>query len=339
MAHESPVCVLADKIAIAETADVYFFSADIEYGRDIEVINDVRALDPRRQNIYLILVTPGGNPDVAYRIARCFREKYKDGKLTLLIPGECKSAGTLMALAADEIVMSDYGELGPLDIQVAQPDDLGTMNSGLTATTALAELRNESFLMFEKTFMEIKRRSFGQISFKTATEIACNLTVGLFAPIYQQIQAMQLGEVGRANRISGSYGRRLAGSNLRENAIDRLSVNYPSHSFVIDRKEAKVYFSDVREPNEIECELFKELGHYAMSVVAGANGTIDPWIEYLSTPLAKEAENEHKQNDGKSEAGADRGEQPPIHTQTTGGGSAHAADAPASGGNGAPTPV
>ena len=34
----------------------------------------------------------------------------------------CKSAGTLLALGADEIIMSNLSELGPLDIQLPDRD-------------------------------------------------------------------------------------------------------------------------------------------------------------------------------------------------------------------------
>jgi len=297
----------ADAVAAHLDADILLFNADLDYGVDTALITEVREREHRRKNLAVIVVTHGGDPDAAYRIGRCLRHKYK-GKISLLVSGMCKSAGTLLALVADEIVMSDYGELGPIDIQVAKPDDIGTLSSGLTATTALTELRNEAFLTFEKSMLEIKARSYSQISFKAASEVACSLTVGLFAPIYGQIQALQLGEVGRANRITGAYGRRLASRNVKEGAIDRLIVNFPSHRFVIDREEATNYFECVREPSEQECALFDQLGSVGLGPMHTSNHGIhihDPWIQYLSTEPKDDDDGERQQHSGDAATGAD----------------------------------
>ncbi|HZO94962.1 MAG TPA: hypothetical protein VFB22_14555 [Candidatus Baltobacteraceae bacterium] len=315
------VAASADVLANAVDADVLFFNADLDYGVDEALINIVRARERLRPNLVLVLVTLGGDPDAAYRIGRCLRQKYK-GKITIFVSGACKSSGTLLALVGDEIVMSDYGQLGPIDIQVAKPDDIGTMSSGLTATTALTELRNEAFLTFERTMLEIKRRSFSNVSFRAASEVASNLTVGLFAPIYAQVQALQLGEVGRANRITGAYGRRLASRNVKNEAIDRLIATFPSHTFVIDREEARHYFEVVREPSPEECDLFDLLGDVGLAPmhVQGSPAGMhvhEAIVEYLNTvPKDNEdaaQEQQQQQQPGETSAGADRREREALH--------------------------
>jgi ClpP class serine protease len=92
----------------------------------------------RRKNAILILVTEGGDPDAAYRIARCFQEHYE--LFTCIVPGYCKSAGTLITIGAHELVMTDGGELGPLDIQMSKKDELWESQSGLTVAAALNAL-------------------------------------------------------------------------------------------------------------------------------------------------------------------------------------------------------
>jgi len=64
----------------------------------------------------LILETPGGSGEVAEDIVRLLRDKYKE--IAIIIPGCAKSAGTLMAMAADEIVMEPVSALGPIDAQI-----------------------------------------------------------------------------------------------------------------------------------------------------------------------------------------------------------------------------
>lgn len=202
------VKALATQLANDTDADILLYNSDFQRPWDNYVIRKVRSLsDQRRSNVGLILVTHGGEPDAAYRIARYLQDCYD--RFTVYVPGRCKSAGTLAVLGANEIAMSDYGELGPIDIQVARPDEIATMASGLTASTALEQLRDESFAMFEKTMLSVYHKSGGAVSTKTAAEIATRLTIGLFAPIFSQIQAMHVGEVGRLNDITTAYGKRL----------------------------------------------------------------------------------------------------------------------------------
>jgi len=254
---------LAEAVASRLDADVFLYNGRLSRGNVRTVERRVLARK-RRKNVVLMLVTHGGDPDAAYILARLLQENYEH--FYGFVTGLCKSAGTIVMQGAHELVFAPQGELGPLDIQVARSDDLDAMDSGLTATTALQVLQQESFRLFESTFMEIKERSQGRISFKMATEIAANLTVGLFSPIYAQIQAMHVGEVGRANSIAAMYGERLSehGKNLKPGAVYELTFAYPSHSFVIDGKEAKQYFNLIREPENDEVVLAAALDVYAL---------------------------------------------------------------------------
>lgn len=64
----------------------------------------------------LILETPGGSGEVAEQIVRQIRKKFSD--VAVIVPGTAKSAGTIMAFAADEILMSPSSALGPIDAQI-----------------------------------------------------------------------------------------------------------------------------------------------------------------------------------------------------------------------------
>ena len=66
----------------------------------------------------LVLHTPGGLVLAATQIARAIRDR--KGKVTVFVPHYAMSGGTLIALAADEIVMSPHAELGPVDPQLGQ---------------------------------------------------------------------------------------------------------------------------------------------------------------------------------------------------------------------------
>jgi ClpP class serine protease len=66
----------------------------------------------------LVLHTPGGLVLAATQIARAV-SKHK-GKVTVFVPHYAMSGGTLIALAADEIVMCEHSVLGPVDPQLGE---------------------------------------------------------------------------------------------------------------------------------------------------------------------------------------------------------------------------
>ena len=206
----------------------------------------------RRKNVFFLLVTQGGDPDAAYRIARCLQEEYD--RFILYVSGCCKSAGTLVAVGAHELIISAHGELGPLDVQMSKKDELWATQSGLAVIDTLTTLRDNVLSAFEHFFLEIKRKSNDAITLKTATEIATDMTTGIFSPLYGQVDPLHVGEAGRAMSIASHYGQRLLvkSKNIEQEALKFLISKYPSHSFVIDREEASLLFKEVREPSNME---------------------------------------------------------------------------------------
>ncbi|MGH2523273.1 MAG: SDH family Clp fold serine proteinase [Anaerolineales bacterium] len=82
-----------------------------------EVLRAIKLTDPNVP-IDLILHTPGGLVLAAEQIAMALcRHK---AKVTVFVPHYAMSGGTLIALAADEIVMDDNAVLGPVDPQLGQ---------------------------------------------------------------------------------------------------------------------------------------------------------------------------------------------------------------------------
>ena len=250
----------ASRVAKARNADIFLFSGGIYPGTDNQLTLLVKKCRSR-QNVILMLTTMGGSPDTAYRIARCLREEYKLGEFILIVDSDCKSAGTLIALGAHKIVMSDEAELGPLDVQVYKEDEVGEMASGLTPIQALATLRVETFRHWEDSFGRLRYRH--ALSTRMAAQIAARMSIGLFRPIYEQIDPMRLGENQRAMMIGYHYGHRIKTDNVKDESIDRLLSGYPSHSFVIDRTEAKTLFSDVKSPTADEHALICEVKELA----------------------------------------------------------------------------
>ena len=68
-------------------------------------------------NVDLLLHTKGGDIDAAEKMMGMLRRIVGDAKIRVIVPDCAKSAGTLMVLGADAVVMSDMSELGPIDPQ------------------------------------------------------------------------------------------------------------------------------------------------------------------------------------------------------------------------------
>lgn len=72
--------------------------------------------DKNSKGLDFYVETPGGRGDAAEEIVRFTREKFE--KVNFVISGEAKSAGTILALSGDEILMTNSGSLGPIDAQL-----------------------------------------------------------------------------------------------------------------------------------------------------------------------------------------------------------------------------
>jgi len=79
------------------------------------VLAQIRSTPPD-QPIDLIIHTPGGLALAAEMIATAV--KLHQAKVTVIVPFYAMSGGTLIALAADEIIMEPYSVLGPVDPQI-----------------------------------------------------------------------------------------------------------------------------------------------------------------------------------------------------------------------------
>lgn len=82
-----------------------------------EVIRAIHLTDPEVP-LDLVLHTPGGLELASVQIARAVQAH--KGKVTVFVPHYAMSGGTLIALAADEIVMDCHAVLGPVDPQLGE---------------------------------------------------------------------------------------------------------------------------------------------------------------------------------------------------------------------------
>ncbi len=85
---------------------------------DSEQIMRAIHMTDRDVPIDLVVHTPGGLVLAALQIARALKKH--PARVTVFVPHMAMSGGTLIALAADEIVMSEHAVLGPVDPQLGQ---------------------------------------------------------------------------------------------------------------------------------------------------------------------------------------------------------------------------
>ena len=307
---EIPVRELVEVVAEENDADVFLYAGPLIPEGD-ETFISMCSGEEDRPNIVLYLTTLGGSADSAYRIARHLHSKYSQGKVILIVNSMCKSAGTLSAVGAHTIAMSDRGELGPLDVQIGERDEVFSYQSGLVAIQALVILQQRSFEYFEDAFLNLTTRSRGRITTRTAAEIASSLTGSLFGNIYSQLDPMRLGENYRHMLVAESYANRLAeATGVNGSALHKLLTEYPSHEFVIDRTEARGLFPDVRELSESERHLADCMAPVAETGLNSATPTIVNLTETLDEPPPSNALlSEHKkgrnQNDKEEEPASD----------------------------------
>jgi len=259
----------------------------------------------------VFLTTFGGDPNGGYRAARCLRHNYKH--VRLVVPSICKSAGTLIAIAADELAIGDLGELGPLDIQVRKGSELQESSSGLDIMQAVQAVTFHTQDAFHRVM--VGTRNLG-LSTRLCAEFAAALASGIAAPLIGQIDPIRLGEMQRATRVAFEYGQRLNDytHNLQEDALETLISAYPSHSFVIDRKEAGQLFHRVHPLTSEEQDFAKAFWPF---VVAEQENLAPTFIEL---PPQQGPNDEHGTNAGVNGAGGHQEKASPVNGHPVEGG-------------------
>lgn len=87
--------------------------------QDIQPFGDLLFRLPEKENVDLLIHSPGGDIDATEKIIIMCREIAE--KFRVIVPEYAKSAATLVALASDEVIMGLTSELGPIDAQIQGP--------------------------------------------------------------------------------------------------------------------------------------------------------------------------------------------------------------------------
>lgn len=101
-------------------ADGLTIIAEMQPGVEHLVKIAVEAREERRPSLAVVLDSPGGVVEVVERIVRVLRHHYDEVKF--IIPDRAMSAGTVLAMSGDDILMDYHSCLGPVDPQLEVDD-------------------------------------------------------------------------------------------------------------------------------------------------------------------------------------------------------------------------
>jgi ClpP class serine protease len=150
---------------------------------DAEAILRVIRLTPADRPIDLIVHTPGGLVLAASQIAHAI-QKHK-GKVTVFVPHYAMSGGTLIALAAGEIVMDPNAVLGPVDPQIGQfpaasiirAVEMKTPEKAEDQTLILADISKKAINQVASLVAELLEKCMPEAD---AQKVAALITTGQF---------------------------------------------------------------------------------------------------------------------------------------------------------------
>ena len=93
---------------------------DILFAHSIALFEETLFDADPTEDLHIMLATPGGDGETALRLVRQAQSRCK--QLTVMIPDQAKSAGTLFVLGAHRIYMGPTSDLGPVDPQLQLSD-------------------------------------------------------------------------------------------------------------------------------------------------------------------------------------------------------------------------
>lgn len=103
-------------------ADVMSIIGSIYPGVDHTVKNALELKEQKKSKMAIILETQGGVVEVVERIVQTIRNFYNE--VIVIVPNDAMSAGTVLALSADRIMMDYFSRLGPIDPQIVKDEKL-----------------------------------------------------------------------------------------------------------------------------------------------------------------------------------------------------------------------
>lgn len=240
-------------------------------------IIEFKEKNPTPNEIDFILESPGGSPADAYRIIRTLRNNFDT--VNVIIPFWAKSAATLLSLGASSIVMDEFGECGPLDVQIKVEREDGPESeyeSALTDEFSVKQIEarsQEMYLLLFNTF-------YGHKHIKIHKNVLSKQILGylhsFYEPLLKQINPYNLGKKKRKLEIGKQYAQRILFTYNKEIEqrkgfllIDYLVNSCPEHGYVIDYDVLSAFLGNVQKTDIYGQEYKKAISNLTTLFING----------------------------------------------------------------------
>lgn len=225
----------------------------------LEAIGDVEQLD-------LVLHTGGGDVEIPWRMVSLIREFAE--RFCVIVPHRAASAGTLLAMGADEIVMTRFAVLGPIDPSRTHPL-LPRREGEPPEPVSVQDMRHAMQFI----------REAGRVDdeFVYSPEAMAEI----FTALFDKLHPLAIGAIEQSYALSKLIGTRClethmtAASDRSEIAriVDQLCDEYKSHAYQIPRREAKAIGLKVKYASKrLDDAVMTLYRHYAARPVLPPTG-------------------------------------------------------------------
>lgn len=268
------------KIAQARQSKVLAFVTGDRAGMETAIASDAVDLFAHHLDaigdvpkISLILYTRGGDTLAAWSAVNLVRQFCK--QLEVIIPSKAHSAGTLICLAANTIMMTKQATLGPIDPSVNTP-----LNPQIPG--ALPQSRIPVSVENVNGYIEFAREVLGEHS---DVQVAFRL-------LAEQVHPLVLGSAFRArSQIRMLAGKLLSHTTLDQSRVaavlDFLCSESGSHDYTINRNEAGEGLGlPIVKPNDSEYKLIRDLFQDISSELVLSRPFL-PVVELAGKPTAE----------------------------------------------------
>jgi hypothetical protein len=227
-------------------------------GLQVQIMPDVVSIlhqhilalgNDERKKLDLFIYSRGGQSDVPWTIVSMFREYCEKGSFSVLIPYRAHSAATVIAVGADEIVMSKKGELGPIDITLTNgPYNPTEKNSNQRLPIPVEDVMGY-FSLLDK--IDCKRPDEKMKGFELLTNSVHPLALGQVNRLLDETKLV-------AYRLLSTRAEPFNESDNHE-IIKKLSSEAYSHNHAISRTEATKYIGLKQVKSAEDVEISEEL--------------------------------------------------------------------------------
>lgn len=213
-----------------------FFGFSVARHIDLEDAQTIIAAikeTPRDMPIDLVVHTPGGLVLAAMQIARAVEAH--EAKVTVFVPVYAMSGGTLIALAADEIVLGEFSVLGPIDPQIAglpaasivRAREMKPVESVFDLTLVLADVSEKALAQVRRGAVELLTPRMDETS---AEALAAKLAGGHWTHDYA-LTSREAAELGLPVKVGMPLEvmelMKLYPQAIQQSGVDFLPIDIP----------------------------------------------------------------------------------------------------------------